>query len=243
MDKSLYQSIRLFFQPYWRPPATKPKPVKAKNAKAEEARQAAQEAKNAAIIKKHQAKEEAKANIKTFPAGKIYNPAKWQEVKGIYVNTVDFAPNRVQELTELPYPGHSWYYHNSTTHQLLTHVIPGRGFLYTNRSDTHRKNLKPLIYPKDHPKPFDRTHLIPFGYHGVEDDPRLLIGWDSEQNRGAMNTYEKKQKKRKRPFYWLVEVNRTTTGATLTYRTYDCKTLEELDNLELSMTGAFYWKD
>lgn len=246
MAHSPYVRIRLWFQPYYRPRPKKQKTPKKKaepQKTTEERHAEVREANNEAALNAHRLAEQAKYDIKTFPRETIYDVREWKNIKGIYVNEVFEPLDELHTKDELPYPSHSWYYHDAGLHQLMTHVIPGTAFLYTERSDAHRKKLRPLIYPKDGSVPFDRTHLIPFGYHGVEDDPRLLIGWDSSQNRKEMNNFEQKQKKRKTPFYWLVSVNRTLTGAELTYKVFDAKTMKELDQLHLSMEGEFHWKD
>lgn len=58
------------------------------------------------------------------------------------------------------------------------------------RDSQARSLLKPWIKPVDAGKPFDKTHLIPFGYHGLEDDPAIIVGWDSDQNRGQIAQFE-----------------------------------------------------
>src|SRR5699024_12125259 len=74
----------------------------------------------------------------------------------------------------------------------VAHLAPGSGYTFRERDVAARGLLKPLIYPRDQGKPFDRTHLLPIGYHGSENDERLLVGWDSDANRGPFRSEERR---------------------------------------------------
>ena len=153
--------------------------------------------------------------------------------------------DNVMNFKKLPSPGHVYAYHDGDRHQVIGHFVPGSGMLYKTRDNAARGRLDPLIYPTNDDGSklvFDRTHLIPIGYHGSENDPRLLIGWDSKANRGPFQNFESKQKKRKKPIYWVTDVRRTPTGAHWSYRVYDAETRELLDELEHEMNTRFVWR-
>lgn len=102
-----------------------------------------------------------------------------------------------------------YFIHTHEKHQLGVRFAPDSAFRYQHRSDSVRKKLKPLIYPLSKVS-YDRTHLIPIGFHGSESDDRLLVGWNSELNRGQMNEWEKNVKKynKKNTILWFVDIER-----------------------------------
>ena len=127
-----------------------------------------------------------------------------------------------------------WYYHDRTHHQTWAHVAPRSGYRATRRDNAARHRGRPIIYPRQG-KPFDRTHVLPIGYHGSENDPRLVIGWDSNQNRHELNEFEQRQKKRPNELLWLTDVRRTKYGAAWRYLVYDAKTRDLLDQTVVKM--------
>lgn len=82
------------------------------------------------------------------------------------------------------------WYRDNNVHQIVMKFRRNSYNRYQHRSDVARRRLKPLTYPINTGKPFDRTHLIPVGYHGSENDNLLLVGWDSDLNRNEMNYFE-----------------------------------------------------
>lgn len=149
----------------------------------------------------------------------------------------------VQSLNKLPDLDTMWYYHDKMTHQVLGYFSQGSGYRNNRRSNALRRKLDPLIYPKTLGEPYDRTHLIPLGYHGSEGDSRLLIGWLAEHNRVVFNDFEQKQKARKQDIYWLTRVDRLPdySGATWTFEIYD-DSLRLIDELEVELKANFMWK-
>lgn len=140
-----------------------------------------------------------------------------------------------------PSPNKIWYFHDSNKHQIFAYLPKGSGYLNDKgRSDSERRKLKPLIYPLDNGR-FDRTHILPIGYHGSENDKRLVIGWDSEQNRNELNKFEQRNKARKEDIYWLTSIERTDFGARWIYKVYSVNTLELLDSLSITMICKFKW--
>lgn len=140
-----------------------------------------------------------------------------------------------------PSPFKIWYYHDGKKHQIFAYLPAGSAFMNDKkRSSKDRKKLKPLIYPLDCGR-FDRTHILPIGYHSSENDPRLVIGWDSDQNRNELNKFEQRNKARKEDIYWLTSIEKTDFGARWTYKIYSVKTSNLIDSLSLTMKGKFKW--
>ena len=175
--------------------------------------------------------------------------------KGKYdlkVNTYNY-PRPLHELNRLdikPELGTIFAYHDKNRHQVLGHFAPKSGYKYgkDTRSNSKRKSLFPLVFPKYvEDKPFDRTHLIPFGYHNSESDKRLLIGWDSWQNRNPLNEWELNAKNHDQNIYWLADIEKTENGADWHYRIFD-ENYNVIDRLDLSMGTqeepiSFVWMD
>lgn len=98
--------------------------------------------------------------------------------------------NTAFEKIDQSYSHIAYYHHSKDRHQIAVKFEPASGFRYYKRNDLKRKKFNPLIYPKYGSS--DKTHLIPVGFHGSENDPRLLIGWSSKLNRGEIKKHEEK---------------------------------------------------
>lgn len=107
----------------------------------------------------------------------------------------------------------AYYYHSKDRHQIAVKFDPQSGFRYYKRNDLKRKKFKPLIYPKY--VSFDKTHLIPVGFHGSESDPRLLIGWSSKLNRGSIKRHEEKIININQDYtvLWFIDIEKTDTDS------------------------------
>jgi hypothetical protein len=134
-----------------------------------------------------------------------------------------------------------WCYHDQKIHQNFAHLAAGAGFKYRKRNDAARKKFVPLVRPKN-VQVFDKTHTIPFGYHGLEDDARLVVGWDSRQNQKEFSSFESRQKSRQHDIYWLTHIERTGREVTWLYRVYDARNGKCIDGLEMNMKCAFHWE-
>lgn len=220
--ENLYIGIRTWFQPYYRP---KPKKKKRDDTKAKGGSTAATKV----------------TAPKVTQAKKTPVPAPGEQPA---VRIVDYPKplDKVAQFKSKPGLNRIWCYHDATRHQVAAHLGPGMGYKFRERDDAARKTLKPSVFPIDHAGPFDRTHLIPIGYHGSESDHRLLIGWSPEANRGPFNDFEQVQKARKYPILWVVSVIKTHTGAEWTYTVYKYETMEKVDELKHTMVGEFAWK-
>ncbi len=219
----IYAKIRLWIQPYW-----KPKYV---------------------IVdqKKDKSKHKQKDEVNKDKISKKPKEKHWTEYLSAsqnydtYCKVVTYPePIKPFKMKSQPNYDNIWCYHDREMHQVYGHFKKGAGYRYKKRNDKKRKQLKPLIFPMQN-KAFDRTHLIPIGYHNSENDKRLLVGWDSKQNRGPFNDFEQKQKKRRVPIYWYTEITKTKVGAIWKYEIYS-ENGEILDRLECEMISKFVWQ-
>lgn len=94
-------------------------------------------------------------------------------------------------LERLQFSGsHNGYFiHTDTHHQLAIRFEKGSTWKYYERSNKRRSKLRPLIEYKSKGNS-DKTHLIPVGFHGSENDERLLIDFDSTINRTQLRKFE-----------------------------------------------------
>lgn len=153
---------------------------------------------------------------------------------------------RAFSFEKQPKIGEIWTFHNDRYHQIWCHLAPGSGYRYKSdeRSSEERKLLNMCIRPADYHGTIDRTHMLPFGYTGFENDERFLIGWSAEANRGPFNDFEQKQKARKEPIYWMCSVERNVDkcGATWRYLIFN-ERMKLIDSLEHTMDNEFIWID
>lgn len=131
-------------------------------------------------------------------------------VAGIYVRKTE---KPLDELTALQYVmtadyDRAAYWHDQTRHQIAVRFAKNSYRRYPGRDDKQRKKLHPLLFPKN--AVFDRTHVIPIGYHGSEKDPRLVVGWNSRLNRNDLNEFEQTVKKlnQKQEILWFVDIEK-----------------------------------
>lgn len=112
------------------------------------------------------------------------------------------------ELKDEPFDN-GVFHHDWEKHQLCIKYEKGTGKRYQARSEKLRRKMKKdlTIYPKE-VKVYDKTHLHNIGFHGSDNDPRIIIGWDSKQNQQDMRFFEEKVIKanREQPIYWYVSI-------------------------------------
>lgn len=152
---------------------------------------------------------------------------------------------RAFEFEKQPKIDECWTYHNSHLHQIWCHLAPGTGFRYTSdqRSNEERRLTNLCIRPDLKVKgSVHRTHMLPFGYHGLENDERLVIGWSGEANVGPFKEFEQRMKKLKEPIYWMCSVERMKYGARWRYIVFN-EQMKMIDSLEHIMKTEFVWDD
>lgn len=183
-----------------------------------------------------------KRKMPSTPAPEPASPARKSTAPELRVFDYPNPLDNAIQFNKKPSANRVWCYHDSKRHQIFAHLTPRSGSQFGERDNLKRRKLEPMLHPTD-VGTFDRTHLLPIGYHGSERDRRLLVGWDSSANRGIFESFESKYKKSDRPLYWLTSIERTPTGATWLYRVYDVDTLAVVDQLTHTMTAQFAWKD
>lgn len=253
VSKRIIYSIRQWFQPYWVPP-----PIESKKRTTTDMSSTQETVETVETVEETQSTEtpqpqevsERKPNKKerypsVGPGETLMQPREWMIQFGDARLAIQEFDHRLvldpTKLDRLPAPNWSWYYHDEKVHQLLSHLGPTMGYKFKERDSKERKTLKPLIRITD--RQYDRTHLIPFGYHGLEADPRLLIGFDSDQNRGPMNDYEIQQKSWNFPIFWACEVTHDSDKKmTLTYTVWDARTLRRISQKSFITRGDIDWR-
>lgn len=226
--KSLYVSIRIFIQPYY---------INKNGWLSLDARKK---------LKKEE-KEKSKNNDNKTKKKKViivnkYEKGKREKTDGkIKILTVNQPLNDGRKFKNLPKINSIWCYSDNNTIQAFGHFKMGRGYNFVKRNNNRRKKLIPKVYPKQN-VPFDRTHLIPFGYHNSERDSRLLVGWDSKQNQGPLNEFEQKMKKLPFNILWLTIIEKKDFGAIWKYRIYRASDRKLVGKLDLKLEREMIWR-
>ncbi|HAQ1518031.1 hypothetical protein NNC41_08025 [Enterococcus faecium] len=107
----------------------------------------------------------------------------------------------------------AYFYHDKIRHQIAIKFNPKSSWRYQERDDLKRRKLRPMLYPAGE-EAFDRTHIVPIGFHGTESDNRLLVGWNSHQNRVQINKFEKKVRKynERKTILWFANIHKQPDG-------------------------------
>lgn len=137
----------------------------------------------------------------------------------------------------------AFFYHDKNRHQLIIRFKPNSAYRYQARSDSKRRGLKPMLRPIKK-SGWDRTHLVPIGFHGTESDNRLLVGWDSVQNRVDINRFERKVRKLNdtQTILWFADIRKEKDGSA----TWDAYIFNEMGKKLLEDTwhdkSKFTWQ-
>lgn len=255
----MYEKIRQWVQPYWRPvpPELKEKVAKKEADKKErEQKKNNKETSNWAFLKnlfnkldKSKSNEKAEDTLAddTQEATTTNQPFTPSALK---IETIKLPPHKLISVTDPKYrpkENHIWFYHDETYHEIFAHLLPGTGYKYKDRDDEARKLLEPMLKPLNLEQAYHRTHLLPFGYIGTENDPRLVVGWNGEQNSNGLNEFEQRNKKRAESIYWLTIIKKTDYGAEWKYIILSVETGQLLDSITFKMGTntkpvKFYWR-
>lgn len=217
---NIYVSIRTWLQPYYRP-----KPHDAIKSKSKSKSQPNDEK---IKIAEQSVNGDKNLTVKVFNSSTPLNKA----IK---------SPNK-------PIGNRIYCYLDGTVMQVFAHFDIGQAISNGSekRSNEDRQKLEPMIRVTD--RQFDRTHLIPFGYHGSENDNRLLVGWDGNQNKNELNRFEKKVREKinsKMPIYWLTQINKIKGGLQWHYRVWDATNPNEpilKAHLDLDLPCKYVWR-
>ena len=167
--------------------------------------------------------------------------------KGLTIVEYSGPIKNVWKQNMFPPPRTLWWFHDSDTHELFGHFMPFSRQDYASKrkknsrkASMERKTLKPWIRPKG--VKYDRTHLIPVGYHGYEASPVLVIGWDQSDNRGVMADFENEVSDITVPFFWYIRVKKQASGVLLQEWVFDARGFKLLKRFESFMDGMFFWE-
>lgn len=100
-----------------------------------------------------------------------------------------------------------WFHAESgSAIQVVGHFPASSAFTHRTRDEAARKACRVRVRPEA--GRYDKAHLIPFGYHGMDGSDRILVGWDPSQNQRQMRRFEAKMHRanRTRPIYWWTDV-------------------------------------
>lgn len=114
----------------------------------------------------------------------------------------------------------AYYCHELDHHQIAVKFDKGSAWKYHERNDSKRKKLKPIIEHKK--RGFgDKTHLIPVGFHGSENDERLLVRFDSKINKGELRKAEEYVSKinADETILWFVDIIKQEDETAIWYMT------------------------
>lgn len=130
---------------------------------------------------------------------------------GVNIVNINEVMTNETALERLIFSGsHNGYFiHTDSHHQLAIKFEKGSTWKYYERSNKRRSKLRPLIEYKEKGKS-DKTHLIPVGFHGSENDERLLIDFDSTINRTELRKFEEYigDVNAKEDVLWFIDIKR-----------------------------------
>lgn len=113
-----------------------------------------------------------------------------------------------------------FFYHDQDRHQLAIKFDVHSSWKYKERNGAKIKKLKPLVYHKDISTQ-DRTHMVPIGYHGSEDDARLLVGFSKKINKGELKKFENyiANINNKEEILWFINIEKQNDNTAKWYAT------------------------
>lgn len=137
------------------------------------------------------------------------------------------------------------YYHDSEHHQLAVKFNPDSSRLFYIRDDVKRKKLKPLLFPLTNNEPFDRTHIIPVGYHGSENDERLVVGFSSRINREDLYDFEiyVAEVNKNKTILWFVDIEKQRDGSAIWHATVWDEQGDIIAHDDFHDEHEFVWKN
>ena len=175
---------------------------------------------------------------------KIPNKPKTDNEQSIKILRSKTRLERLWNSGKAPSVGKYWFYHDAAHHEIGAYLPKDTAFAFTERSDEERSELKPLVYPRMNVA-YDRTHLIPFGYHGIENNSALVIGWSSSHNRNELRNFEieMNKKNKTKDLVWFTYVTRKPECGVWTYKVFDAKSREIVGELTLKLKcGDWVWR-
>lgn len=139
----------------------------------------------------------------------------------------------------------AYYWHDETAHQIAVKFKEqGMKDEYKIRDGAERRKLKPLIRPIQKEE-YDRTHVIPIGYHGSESDKRLLIGFNSRINQVYLKRFEEQvaELNKTNAILWFVNIKREADESVKWYATVWNEAGDKLAEKTFHDKHRFVWKE
>lgn len=167
------------------------------------------------------------------------SPVVLRRVNKALLNPWKIKDERQPKIDEI------YYFHDEKYHQVWAHFGKGAYDRFHERSDKERRKLKSLIIPVDNNEPSDRTHVIPFGFHGSEKDNILVVEWNGEQNKNDFNNFEQEAKNynKSHPIFWYTSIlNAAQNVLVWEYKIFDADTKQLVSEGEWTFKTKFIWK-
>lgn len=163
---------------------------------------------------------------------------------GVKLTTMSNKLEKAKVIQLLQRSGYNigYFYHDETYHQLAVKFDKNSSWKYRERNDAKRKKLKPLVYHMNSSTQ-DKTHMIPIGFHGSEDDARLLVGFSSKINKGALKNFETYigNVNDKEEILWFVNIERQTDNTAIWHATVWDKNNNIIDEKHFHDKEQFIW--
>lgn len=135
-----------------------------------------------------------------------------------------------------------YYNHDDHTHQLAIKFEKGSAWKFYQRNSGKIKSLNPMLGHKSKIGT-DKTHVIPLGYHGSENDERLIVGYSSKINRGPLKKAEDyiANINHTENILWFVDIEKQKDLSAI----WNMTVWDEAHNIILKESffdkGPFYW--
>ena len=133
--------------------------------------------------------------------------------------------DRVNLKKQAPKLAEIWTYHDETCQQMIAHVPKNGRHADFVRDKEKRATLEPTFKTTKNTRKdeavYDRTHMIPFGYIGTENDYRLVVPFSAKLNRGEIAAFENKISNMNQSCYWCTFIEKKDWGARWISKVFD----------------------
>lgn len=163
---------------------------------------------------------------------------------GVKLTTLNSILKKDKVLQLLQRSGYNlgYFYHDKDHHQLAIKFKANSSWKYKERNGAKIKKLKPLVYHKDI-RTQDRTHMIPIGFHGSEDDARLLVGFSAKINKGELKKFENyiANVNDREEILWFINIVRQKDNTAIWHATVWDKDNNIIDDKKFHDKSQFVW--
>ncbi|MCG7340168.1 hypothetical protein MHZ36_12800 [Staphylococcus sp. ACRSN] len=163
---------------------------------------------------------------------------------GVKLTTLNSILKKEKVLQLLQRSGYNlgYFYHDKDYHQLAIKFKANSSWRYKERNGAKIKKLKPLVYHKD-TRTQDRTHMIPIGFHGSEDDARLLVGFSAKINKGELKKFENyiANVNDREEILWFINIVRQKDNTAIWHATVWDKDNNIIDDKKFHDKSQFVW--